>query len=110
MGVVGTNLDWGIDQLVIVFCYPATALLRSIGCFRQGYKGFPAFWYLELKPVGLPAFPLDLNGNGRQGQKAMVCIEMAGPHTEFGGYQLVVNLQGLKVLKPNLPARGTGAS
>jgi hypothetical protein len=65
---------------------------------------------LELKPVGLPAFPLDLNGNGRQGQEAMVRREMAGPHAELGGYQLVVNLQGFKVLEPNLPARGTGAT
>jgi hypothetical protein len=65
---------------------------------------------LELKPVGIPAFPFDLNGNGRQSQEAMVGREMAGPYAELGSYQLVVNLQGLKVLKLNLPARGTGAA
>jgi hypothetical protein len=40
----------------------------------------------------------------------MVRREMAGPHAELGGDHLVVNLQGLKVLKLHLPARGTGAT
>jgi hypothetical protein len=101
MGSVGPHLDGGVDQLVIGFCNP------PIGLLEQGYKGLPAFGQLELKPMGLPPFPFDLHGNGCQGQEAMVRREMAGPHAELGGDQLVVNLEGLKAWKPNLPARRT---
>jgi hypothetical protein len=70
MDLMGSGLDWGVDELVKAIrnpgnsLKPITTFCALLNSFSKRNKGFPTWRQLELQPMGIPPFSFDLNGNG----------------------------------------------
>jgi hypothetical protein len=72
----------------------------------KAQEGPPPFRKEQLKLMGLPPRPFNLQGHGGKGQEAMVTVEMAGADGEFRGLDGIADLQGGQVVELHKPARG----